>query len=80
MKREIEEKGVVPDNQAGFRKGSGTKDKVYALNHLTKRDLKMKEGRMCARFVDFRAAFDMVDRENLWVYEREGKRERGIRE
>jgi hypothetical protein len=40
----------------------------------------MKEGRMCARFVDFRAAFDMVDRENLWVYEREGKeRERNKR-
>jgi hypothetical protein len=36
MKREIEEKGVVPDSQAGFRKRRGTMDNIYNLNHLTK--------------------------------------------
>jgi hypothetical protein len=30
MKREIEEKGVIPaDSQAGFREGMGTMDNVY---------------------------------------------------
>jgi hypothetical protein len=33
MKREIEEKGVLPDSQAGFRKGRGTMDNVYILGH-----------------------------------------------
>jgi hypothetical protein len=66
MKREIEEKGVVPDRQAGFRKGRGTIDNVYILDHLAKSELKKKEGRMCALFVDFRAAFDKVDIEKMF--------------
>jgi hypothetical protein len=37
MKREIEEKGVLPDSQAGFRKGRGTVDNVYILDHLETR-------------------------------------------
>jgi hypothetical protein len=39
MKREIEEKGVIPaDSQAGFREGMGTMGNVYILDHLTKKD------------------------------------------
>jgi hypothetical protein len=57
-----EEKGVLPDSQAGFRKGRGTMDKVYILDILTRNELRKKGGRMCALFVDFRAAFDKVDR------------------
>jgi hypothetical protein len=58
---------VVPDSQAGFRKGQG---------HYGQ--LKKKEGRMCALFVDFRAAFDKVDTEKIFVCmrERESERER----
>jgi hypothetical protein len=44
MKRKIEEKGVVPDSQAGFRKGSGTMDNVYILDHLAISELKKKKG------------------------------------
>jgi hypothetical protein len=36
IKREIEEKGVVPDSQTGFRKGRGTMGNVYILDHLAK--------------------------------------------
>jgi hypothetical protein len=50
MKRKIEEKGVIPDSQAGFRKGRGTIDNVCILDHLTKNKLKKKGGRMCALF------------------------------
>jgi hypothetical protein len=56
MKREIEEKGVLPDSQAGFRKGRGTMDNVYILGHLIRNELRKKGGRMCVLFVDFRAA------------------------
>jgi hypothetical protein len=47
MKREIEEKGVLPDSQAGFRKGRGIVDNVYILDHLTRDELRKKGGRMC---------------------------------
>jgi hypothetical protein len=66
MKREIEEKGVLPDSQAGFRKGRGTVDNMYILDHLTRNELRKKGGRMCALFVDFRAAFDKVDRVKMF--------------
>jgi hypothetical protein len=38
---------------------------------------KRKEGRMCALFVDFRAAFDKVDTEKMFECMRERERERG---
>jgi hypothetical protein len=74
MKREIEEKRVIPDNQARFRKGRGTMDnvRVYILDNLTKNELKKKGGRTYALFVDFRAAFDKVDREKMFECMREG--------
>jgi hypothetical protein len=37
------EKGVVPDSQAGFRKGRGTMGIVYILGHLVKSELKKKK-------------------------------------
>jgi hypothetical protein len=74
MKREIEEKGVLPDSQAGFRKGRGTMDNVYILGHLIRNELRKKGGRMCVLFVDFRAAFDKVDRVKMFECMREGER------
>jgi hypothetical protein len=71
MKREIEEKGVVPHSQAGFRKGRGTIDNMYILDHLEKSELKKKERRMCA---DFRTAFDKVGTEKMFEYMRERER------
>jgi hypothetical protein len=76
MKREIEEKGVLPDSQAGFRKGRGTVDSVYILDHLARNELRKKGGRMYALFIDFKAAFDKVDRVKMF----ECVRERGISE
>jgi hypothetical protein len=76
MKREIEEKGVLPDSQAGFRKGRGTVDNVYILDHLARKEVRKKGGRMYALFIDFKAAFDKVDRVKMF----ECMRERGISE
>jgi len=33
LREEIEEKGLIPPNQAGFRRGMGT-DKIFVLNHI----------------------------------------------
>jgi hypothetical protein len=63
MKREIEEKGVIPDSQAGSRKRRDSMDNVYILDHLITNELKKKGRRMCVLFVDFRAVFDKGDRE-----------------
>jgi hypothetical protein len=67
---------VLPDSQARFRKGRGTMDNVYILDHLTRNELRKKGGRMCALFVDFRAAFDKVDTVKMF----ECMREKGISE
>jgi hypothetical protein len=54
-------------------------DSVYILDHLTRKELRKKAGRiLCALFVDFRAAFDKVDRVKMFECMRE--RERGISE
>jgi hypothetical protein len=73
MKREIEEKGVLPDSQAGFRKGRGTVDNVYILDHLARNELRKKGGRMYALFIDFKAAFDKVDRVKMFECMRESE-------
>jgi hypothetical protein len=47
MKREIEENGVVPYNQAGFRKRRSTINNVYILDHVTRNELKKKAEDVC---------------------------------
>jgi hypothetical protein len=64
MKRKIEEK----DSQAVIGKRRSTMD------HLTKSELKKKGRRMCALFVDFRAAFDKIDRDKIFECMREYRR------
>lgn len=66
----------MPQNKTGFRKGMGTIDNIYVLNHLVNKQLNREKGKLVAIFVDLRAAFDSVDREILW----KTMRERGIRE
>ncbi|XP_011861973.1 PREDICTED: uncharacterized protein LOC105558726, partial [Vollenhovia emeryi] len=34
IKKECEEKGIIPHNQTGFRQGMGTIDNIYVLNYL----------------------------------------------
>ena len=62
---EIETKKILPEGQAGFRKGRATIDNIYILNHLVQRS-KEKGTKLYSMFVDLRAAFDLVDRETLW--------------
>ena len=74
LEREIEEKGIVPDNQVGFRRGRGVMEQIYTLNYIVGTQIREGKKRMVAFFVDLKAAFDMVERENL----EEAMRERGV--
>ena len=61
LEEEVEEKGMMPEGQAGFRKGRGVIDNIYVLNYLVERQLE-RGGKVVASFVDLRTAFDSVDR------------------
>ncbi|KAL6420494.1 hypothetical protein ACFW04_013829 [Cataglyphis niger] len=75
LSKEVEEKGLVPQNQTGFRRGLETMDNIFILNYLVNRQLSKKKGKLIAFFIDLKAAFDSVDRRKLV----EAMRERGVR-
>lgn len=55
----------LEESQNGFRAGRSTRDHIFVLNSLIGNKLKMKGGKLYVAFVDFKAAFDMVDRDLL---------------
>ena len=80
LEQEVEGKGMIPENQAGFRRGRSTVDHIYVLNHIIGKQVVKKKSKLVALFVDLRAAFDTVERRTLWVVmEKRGVRE-GLRE
>ncbi|XP_015124074.1 uncharacterized protein LOC107046086 [Diachasma alloeum] len=74
LEREMEEKGIVPDNQTGFRRGMATIDDIFMLNYLVNWQVQEKGGKLVTCFIDLKAAFDSVSRKVLW----EVIRDRGI--
>jgi hypothetical protein len=62
LMKEMNERGALPDGQAGFRKGRGTMDNVYILNHIIGNEIKKRGSKIYAFFVDLKAAFDNVER------------------
>lgn len=65
LEGEIIRKKLLPESQGGFRKGRGTMDNIFILNHVVQRE-KCKGEKVYALFVDLKAAFDNVDRNKLW--------------
>lgn len=61
----VEEGKILEESQAGFRRRRGTRDHIFVLNTLINRKLKIKRGKLYVAFVDFKAAFDSVDRKTL---------------
>ena len=57
--------GLYDPLQAGFRKGYRTSDHMFILHSLCQIFRKAKKNLYCC-FVDFRKAFDHVDRLSLW--------------
>ena len=57
--KEVEEKRILSEGQAGFRNVRSTLDNVYVLNHIIQR-VKGKREKLYSMFVDLKAAFDTV--------------------
>ena len=66
LKKEIEEKKILPDTQAGFRKERGTLDNIYILKQSIDKEISQPGGKVYAMFIDLKAAFDSLDRNELW--------------
>ena len=53
----------LPDVQAGFRKGRGTRDQIASIHWITK---KAREFQKNICFIDYAKAFDCVNHHKLW--------------
>ena len=53
----------LPDVQAGFRKGRGTRDRIANICWIIK---KAREFQKNTCFIDYPKAFDYVDHNKLW--------------
>lgn len=58
----LEEK--LNEEQMGFKKERGTT--IYVINHVINRELGKKKKKLFAFFVDLKAAFDRLDREEMY--------------
>ena len=55
----------LPDVEAGFRKGRGTRDQIANTHWIIEKAREFKENiYLC--FIDYTKAFDYVDHNNLW--------------
>ncbi|MEW8548127.1 MAG: reverse transcriptase family protein, partial [Candidatus Thiodiazotropha sp.] len=61
----LESYGILGEEQAGFRKTYGTNDHLFNLKCLIDLFLFKKKRLFCA-FIDYKKAFDSVDRAALW--------------
>ena len=65
---------LIREEQAGFRRGYGTIDHIFALHSIAEKYL-YKHRKLYVGFVDFRKAFDTVKRNVLWrILEESGVR------
>ena len=64
LMEEIEEKKILSETQMGFRNGRGTIDAIYLLKNMVERELNDKK-KVFTAFIDLKAAFDNVDRNEL---------------
>ena len=55
----------LPDVQAGFRKGRGTRDQIANIHWITKKARKFQKN-VYFCFIDYAKAFDCVDHNKPW--------------
>lgn len=61
-----EQSNILNEGQAGFRKNYSTIDNIFNLTNI----IKIKESdkkRLYCFFIDFKAAFDRIDRHSMWL-------------
>jgi hypothetical protein len=78
-----EENNILNESQAGFRKQYSTVDHIFTLLSVVQKQLSRPGGKLYAAFIDFKKAFDLVDRSQLWMVLRkkgiDGKMYRAIK-
>ena len=62
----------LPDAQAGFRKGRGTRDQVANILWIIEKAREFQKN-IYFCFIDYAKAFDCVDHNKLWKILRDGK-------
>ena len=55
----------LPDVQAGFRKGRGTRDQIANIRWILEKAREFQKD-ICFRFTDYTKTFDSVDHNKLW--------------
>ena len=55
----------LPDVEAGFRKGRGTRDQIANIHWLIKKEREFQKN-IYFCFIDYAKAFDCVDHNKLW--------------
>ena len=61
-----ESRGLIPECQAGFRRGRGCTDQIFSLASIINIHTRRKKGRAFVNFVDFKRCFDSIDHNLLW--------------
>ena len=61
----------LPDVQAGFRKGRGTRDKIVNICWIIEKATEFQKNNYFC-FIDYAKAFDCVDHNKLETSERDG--------
>ena len=56
---------ALPDVQAGFRKGRGTRDQIANIHWITEKAREFQKN-IYFCFIDYTKAFDSVDHNKLW--------------
>ena len=57
---------VLPDVQAGFRKGRGTRDQIANIHWIIGKAREFQKN-ISFCFIDYTKAFDCVDHNKLWI-------------
>ena len=55
----------LPDVQAGFRKGRGTRDQIASIRWIIKKAREFQKN-IYFCFIDYATAFESVDHKKLW--------------
>ena len=55
----------LPDAQAGFRRGRGTRDQIANIHWIIEKEREFQKN-IYFCFIDYAKAFDCVDHNNLW--------------
>ena len=61
----------LPDVQAGYRKGRGTRDQIIYIHWITEKAREFQKN-IYFCFIDYAQAFDCVDHNKLENFERDG--------